>query len=174
MYGFYLKAAVAALMTWFVDMLQGDTVVLLIYFIISCADFITGVAFSIVTRRFRTWRLWLWVWKVSIQCAVAVIIALLFHMLARTSGLNIPVINALLFMYSIVDCTHVIEKLVVMGVPVHPAIPVLLDLLRKRALSNVTQLLHLRHERAVPEQEPEQEPEEGSRDGGAEHDPRDG
>lgn len=150
---FYIKLGIVAVLTFLTDVLDASVFSMGIYFFILCLDFVTAIILDVSNRSFKVKRLGIWLWKVVIQCCIAVLIGAVFHMMFLFTGFKVPVINGMLFLFALIDLTNVIVRLNVMGFELHPAIHFFLRLLRKKTITQLNHLLDDKENRRLLHEE---------------------
>lgn len=137
MYGFFVKAPLALIVTFFTDILFGDIVVLNIYLAFVFADLLLGLIRSVVYYSYSTKYLLSWVLKVCVSLFLVTMVGLLAQSLFRTSGLQFAATNWALFCCTLTESASLIKNLRRLGCPVHPIFLKLMALLRNLAASKM-------------------------------------
>lgn len=142
-FGFEYKAAIAAVITVFTDVLGGHVVVLYGFFTLATIDMLLGVLRAVVFQNFETRLLGKWMVKLFVQMFLASVILLFFHMLSVTAGVTIVIANWLFLLFAFNDLCSIVSKVESLGFRVPIPIKVILDLLRRRTVFDIAQYLRV-------------------------------
>lgn len=116
--GFWMKAFIATLATFFTDVLFGDVVVISIYFTLSAVDLCLGVTRAKLTDTYQSRFLLFWIRKMVSYGIITLVLGLFAHQLFRLTSVTIQVVNWSLFFCSITEVTSIVNNLRKMGMPV--------------------------------------------------------
>lgn len=138
MFGTYTKAGVAAIATFFTDILYGDATVFGIYMALALADLFLGILKARVYGTFNTKYLLYWVRKVTTYMVLVLVVGLLCQSLFRASGYVFYAVNWMFFFCSLTEAASIVDNLRKLGCPIHPVIDKLMKVLRKKAAQHIT------------------------------------
>lgn len=138
MFGYYAKMVIAAVATFFTEVLYGDVNVFGIYILFASADLVLGVLKSRVYGTFDPKYLFHWMRKFLTYMALVVITGLLCHAFFRTSGVIIYAVNWGLFCCCLTEAASIINNLRSLGCPIHPVLEKIMGVLRRRVAAHIS------------------------------------
>lgn len=116
--GFWMKAFIATLATFFTEVLFGDVVVISIYFALAAVDLCLGVVRAKLTDTYQSRFLLFWIRKMVSYGIITLVIGLFAQQLFRLTSVTIRMVNWSLFLCSITEVTSIVNNLRKMGMPV--------------------------------------------------------
>lgn len=128
-----MKAALAAVVSFFVEVLFGDVIVLHIFFGLCLLDLICGVIQSVVWATFQPKYLLSWVKKLFTHAFLILIFGLVAHAFFRTTDIIFPLVNWLLLFCSFTEVVSIISHMKDLGFPIPAFVTAIVASARKRA-----------------------------------------
>lgn len=165
MFGGFIKAVIAAIGTFCVEILFGDVVIFGIFFLFAILDLILGITYAKVKGDYDPYVAFFWVRKALSYIIFAMFVGVLFYSWFRMSGVVVYATNFILFGCTVTEAASVFAKMKKLGMPVPPGMDYVMKLLRNNSAKHITSKINDPEMRAEIEKALANDPTTASQDG---------